>query len=535
MFSKLLSHAVFRRSVSSLSSSTIPHIQAPSKDPLFPFTYTSGRWLHRDKEQRALRRVDFHFQELCNKVLSLCPEASHIISYEKREGGFNRVLVFLLDDGKRVVVRLPTRVAGPSALTTNSEVATIAYVKSHTTIPVPHILAWSDDASNPIGSEYIIMRHVTGVPLRERWLTMSGSQYTSCVQSACITMKQLAALEFPAYGSIYFENAPFDSTLKVPLSEGFCIGPHCSTTYWDRRSSQAENRLTVPAGPSNGHSKLPSTSSQIDSSRPSYFGNAKEHQNLLDSAHGILQNLIAQPQIENASVPTLLHADLHTRNIYVSDEDPTLITCLIDWQSSTIEPAFIYANDVPDFAAAPENSPEEADSSNEPPLSAQDIRMQKVASYCNQAYEICMEAFIPKMRMARSVDQLLIRPFQYSHTSWRDSATAVRQEFLDLAENWNTLDLVGKCPYNPTQAELEIHQREHKAFEHVQDLKLMLIKLLHTDSDGWVPIERWEETRHAHKEIYDLALETARAGGDEDDSMTERDVKELWPFDDCKS
>lgn len=190
---------------------------------------------------------------------------------------------------------------------------------------------------------------------------------------------------------------------------------------------------------------------------------------------------------------------------------------------------------MPDFATAPEKTPEEADSSNEPPLSAQDIRMQKVASYCNQAYEICMEAFIPKMRVARSVDQSLIRPFQYSHTSWRDSATAVRQEFLDLAENWNTLDLVGKCPYSPTQAELERHQREHKAFEHVQDLKLMLIKLLHTDSDGWVPIERWEETRHAHKEIYDLALETARAGGDEDDSMTEKDVKELWPFDDCKS
>ncbi|KAF7935402.1 uncharacterized protein EAE97_008309 [Botrytis byssoidea] len=418
-------------------------------------------------------------------------------------------------------------------------------IKSHTTIPVPHILAWSDDASNPIGSEYIIMRHVTGVPLRERWLTMAGSQYTRCVQSACMTMKQLAALEFPAYGSICFENAPFDSTLKIPLKEGFCIGPHCSTTYWDRKSSQTEKGLSVLAGPwkdlaayasgliANGHSKLPSTSSQIDSSRPSYFGTIKEHRNLLNSAQNLLQNLITQPQIENASVPTLIHADLHTRNIYVSDEDPTLITCLIDWQSTSIEPAFIYANDVPDFAAAPEKSPEEANLSNEPPLSAQDIRMQKVAAYCNQAYEICMEAFIPKMRVARSVDQLLIRPFQYSHTSWRDSATVVRQEFLDLAENWNELGLAGKCPYSPTQAELEIHQKEHKAFEHVQELKLMLIKLLHTDSDGWIPIERWEETRCAHKEMFELALETAREG--EDDLMTEKDMKELWPFDDCKS
>ncbi|TGO55213.1 hypothetical protein BCON_0095g00270 [Botryotinia convoluta] len=174
-----------------------------------------------------------------------------------------------------------------------------------------------------------------------------------------------------------------------------------------------------------------------------------------------------------------------------------------------------------------------ATASNQPPLSAQDIKMQKVASYCNQAYEICMKAFIPKMRVARSVHQLLVRPFQYSNTSWRDSATAVRHEFLDLAENWNELGLAGECPYSPTPEELAKHQEEHQAFQHVQELKLMLVKLLRTDSDGWVPIERWEEVRRAHKEVFDLALATAREG--EDDSMTEKDVRELWPFDDCKS
>ncbi|KAF7865797.1 hypothetical protein EAF04_005962 [Stromatinia cepivora] len=550
MLSKFLSSTIFRRSVSTLSSSTIPSIKAPSKNPLFPFIYTSGRWLHRDKEQRALRRIDFHFQELCKKILWLCPEASHILSWEKKEGGFNKVLIFLLNNKTRIVARLPTRAAGPSVLPTNSEVATITYVKTHTTIPVPHILDWSDDSRNSIGSEYIIMKHVEGVQLQERWLTMSGSQYTKCVQSICMTMQQLAALEFPVYGSIYFENAPFDSTLKVPLSEGFCIGPHCSITYWDGSASgEMERGLMVPAGPwkdlatyssglvANGCSKLPSSSSEIGASRPSYFGTIKEHRNLLNTAQNIFQSLIIQPQIKNASTPTLLHADLHARNIYISNEDPTLITCLIDWQSSSIEPAFIYANDMPDFAAPPdsqtgEKSLDEATSDNEPPLSEQDVKMRKVASYCNQAYEICMEAFIPKLRVARSIDQSLIRPFQYSHTSWRDSAPAVRQEFLDLAENWNDLGLTGECPYNPTKEELEIHRKEHKAFQHIQELKLVLTKLLHTDSDGWVPIDRWDEVRRARKEIFNTALETAR---EEEGELTEEDVKELWPFDDWKS
>lgn len=284
----------------------------------------------------------------------------------------------------------------------------------------------------------------------------------------------------------------------------------------------------------NGYSKLPS--SDIDTSRPSYFGTVKEHRKLLNAAQAILQSLIAQPQVQSALTPTLLHADLHARNIYVLNEDPTLIICLIDWQSSSIEPAFIYANDMPDFAVLPdpcteEKSLDEATSDNEPPLSEQDIKMRKVASYCNQAYEICMKAFIRKLRVARSVDQSLVRPFQYSNTSWRDSATAVRQEFLDLAENWNDLGLIGECPYIPTKEELEIHRKAYKAFQHVQELKLVLIKLLRTDSDGWVPIDRWDEVRCAHKEVFNTALESAREEGSE---STEVKVRELCPFDDWK-
>lgn len=188
---------------------------------------------------------------------------------------------------------------------------------------------------------------------------------------------------------------------------------------------------------------------------------------------------------------------------------------------------------MPDFAAPPEEKASEgAASNNEPPLSEQDIKMEKVAAYCNQAYEICMKAFIPKLRVARSVDQSLVRPFQYSNTSWRDSTTAVRQEFLDLAENWCNLGLSGECPYSPSANELAMHQKEYKAFQHVQELKVMLIKLLDTDSDGWVPIERWEQVRRAHKEVFNLALESAREDPEE---MTEDEVKELWPFDDWKS
>jgi Ser/Thr protein kinase RdoA (MazF antagonist) len=57
------------------------------------------------------------------------------------------------------------------------------------------------------------------------------------------------------------------------------------------------------------------------------------------------------PEIRIQLLQPLLHADLHERNIFVSDDDPSIITGLIDCQSSSIEPDFMYADEMPDFAA----------------------------------------------------------------------------------------------------------------------------------------------------------------------------------------
>jgi aminoglycoside phosphotransferase (APT) family kinase protein len=63
------------------------------------------------------------------------------------------------------------------------------------------------------------------------------------------------------------------------------------------------------------------------------------------------RNSLEIPQTPGSPKSTLLHADLHERNIFVSDDDPTIITGLIDCQSSSIEPDFVYADEMPDFAA----------------------------------------------------------------------------------------------------------------------------------------------------------------------------------------
>jgi hypothetical protein len=96
---------------------------------LNPFKYTSGKWLHLEDEQQRARHIDFDFKALCRKAIDACPGASRVVDYEKREGGFNRVFILRMDNGSRIVARIPFRLLGELALTTHSEVATIAYGK----------------------------------------------------------------------------------------------------------------------------------------------------------------------------------------------------------------------------------------------------------------------------------------------------------------------------------------------------------------------------------------------------------------------
>jgi hypothetical protein len=91
-----------------------------------PQNYTAGRWLHHDKLQREARRIEFNFPALCEIALAFTPGAKTVVDCEKLEGGFNRSFIFTMDNDSKIVARLPTRVAGPPRLTTNSEAATMS-------------------------------------------------------------------------------------------------------------------------------------------------------------------------------------------------------------------------------------------------------------------------------------------------------------------------------------------------------------------------------------------------------------------------
>jgi hypothetical protein len=162
------------------------------------------------------------------------------------------------------------------------------------------------------------------------------------------------------------------------------------------------------------------------------------------------------PRIQDTAAPTLMHPDLHKRNIFVSDDDPTVITGIIDWQSSSIEPAFWYADDVPDFA-----TPSSLGNQPEPN-----------SERCAEAFNVCTQFLTPKLSRPRLMDEALFRPFRYCYRTWRDGAVAFRHELIETSRCWNGLGLEGSCPFPaPAPEEMAMYQKEYRMFQAAQELR----------------------------------------------------------------
>ena len=115
---------------------------------------------------------------------------------------------------------------------------------------MPKILEWKAQASNPVGAEYIIMEHVDGINLHEKWPEMSTEEQLKCTSAVVRYIKEMATISFGGYGSLYFEDVDFDMNLRVPVSPGYVLGPTTAATYWN--SDIREPRYYEKSSPNRG-------------------------------------------------------------------------------------------------------------------------------------------------------------------------------------------------------------------------------------------------------------------------------------------
>jgi hypothetical protein len=134
-------------------------------------------------------------------------------------------------------------------------------------IPIPRIYAWSSDASNPVGAEYIIEEKADGQQLGSMWSLCSKDLQLDVVNQINEIEAKLAILSFSKYGSIYYKSdlearnvryEPLDSSIvqmavsqtKTGHLENFAIGPSTDPRHWtDQKAAMDLSRgpCMVPA------------------------------------------------------------------------------------------------------------------------------------------------------------------------------------------------------------------------------------------------------------------------------------------------
>ncbi|KAL1310566.1 hypothetical protein AAFC00_000845 [Neodothiora populina] len=250
------------------------------------------------------------------------------------------------------------------------------------------------------------------------------------------------------------------------------------------------------------------------------------HLQLLDVNRGILGAITDLQVVRDASRPVLFHPDFHARNIFVSADEPTQITGIIDWQSAAVEPAYVYAAETPDFAEELFFD-ETLDAEHGADMDAAHADTQS----CNQAW-IVMSFLCPKLGKAVNLDPVLLQYLASIHSGDLDNNVSLCSELTDISQRWTTLGLPGDSPYKPSQEDAEALETELDELYSTQRLKLYLARLLRCQTDGWVETEKWEEVVPIYRAEYEAFVRSCNESRDEGESESNAvaTAERLWPL-----
>lgn len=220
-------------------------------------SYINAPHHFRFNEQLRLseRRLYFDVDALANVVChSVDRPVSSLSSITKlAEGGFNRILQATFNDGYAVIARLPYNTTVPKHYAVASEAATLGLLYSHG-VPVPKVLAYSPDGSNPVGIEYMLLEKIEGAPLSVQWFSMNNKARVKIMRQIISLEKQLMGIQFPANGSLYYRRDLQDIQFAIALPgqaevlmpNHIVVGPTAQHEWWYKERAL----LDIPRGPS---------------------------------------------------------------------------------------------------------------------------------------------------------------------------------------------------------------------------------------------------------------------------------------------
>ncbi|KAL8820638.1 MAG: hypothetical protein Q9223_001182 [Gallowayella weberi] len=488
------------------------------------FDYTNGRFLNDEKAQFLKRRVVFDVSKLCD-VASSVSNGSPVCTIEKMEGGFSKALLITMENKQSVIAKIPCHNAGRRMYSTASEAAVLQYVNLYTTVPVPALLAWSADATNPVGAEYIIMEKAPSIQLFKVWDDLAPASRLQLIKSLTQLEQKLANVRFPAYGSLYCRNSISKASERVPLNQSldptgsFCVGPFCGPTWIDGTSS-ADISLELKAGPWSSllefgvvlaQKSILRTRLPTANRRPAHLqGSLKDHCLLLD----VTQRLL----------PT---------NIFISENNHSQIVSLIDWQSKSISPLFLQAR-WPEFLAPPDDYHEGPAQPTLPPdFEKLDTEERNIALHekqradASKAYEVATYLHDRDAYSAHwKLDQSLRELFKRVGDTWDDGIMPLQTCLVRIREAWGKLGFFEpyplECSLPNMAASFEQQASDYEKWYEIQDFAQ---RYLSTDAEGWVaPQVDFEEKREQNKALLELLIQRAETPEQADE------LKGVWLF-----
>ncbi|KAL1741330.1 hypothetical protein HDZ31DRAFT_45673 [Schizophyllum fasciatum] len=121
-------------------------------------------------------------------------------------GTFHKAYLVTLQDRRQIIARVARRFM--PRLKTESEVATMAYLRTFTSIPVPDVFHYDSNPYNRLGGEYILMSKARGIPLSRVYHGLGYAELVGLLRNMAHLLLPLFAHRFPKLGSLYFGPDP---------------------------------------------------------------------------------------------------------------------------------------------------------------------------------------------------------------------------------------------------------------------------------------------------------------------------------------
>ncbi|GLB38967.1 putative phosphotransferase enzyme family protein [Lyophyllum shimeji] len=132
-------------------------------------------------------------------------------------GTFHKAYLITLSDHSELVAGVARRYM--PRLKTESEVATMHYLREKTNIPVPTVYHYDSNPYNRLGGEYILMSKAPGVPLATVFHSLCYTDLVKLLENVATMVLELFAHRFSDIGSLYFGPNPcgqFGSSAPTP-------------------------------------------------------------------------------------------------------------------------------------------------------------------------------------------------------------------------------------------------------------------------------------------------------------------------------